>query len=290
MWNRLLTPAQHEFSPDGKFLATSSDASNGSEKILALWNLTQSTPTATVASLPKDAKTFFDVTFSPDGSLLATASEDKTAQLWNTNDLSKPVKIFSGHDAMVTEVAFSPDGKVLATASFDSFVRVWQLDKPKKLIQKLAGHTAGVRTLAFSPDGTLLASAGLDSKVILWNTKTWESVMTLEAGSRVWALAFSPDGTLATANEDGSLGVWQNGSENTLVKLLGHSDTVWSVAFSSDGYWLVSSSEDGTVRFWPALLGNVRELACQKAGRNLTLTEWQEMFGTLSYNATCPQF
>ncbi|MGL4611921.1 MAG: hypothetical protein ACRCYY_19965 [Trueperaceae bacterium] len=34
----------------------------------------------------------------------------------------------------------------------------------------------------------------------------------------------------------------------------------------------------------------MRNLACQNAGRNLTREEWQEMFGTLEYRATCPLF
>jgi WD40 repeat protein len=113
---------------------------------------------------------------------------------------------------------------------------------------------------------------------------------TLDARSRVWAVAFSPDsGTLATANEDGTVGLWGRGAAG-LEKLPGHSNTVWSIAFSQDGKWLVSASEDGTVRFWPASIDEVRSLACQKAGRNLTESEWQEMFGTLSYQTTCPQF
>ncbi len=278
------------FSPDGNLLVSASDASKGGEKVLELWNLTEQPIIATPFPLNKESKTIFDVAFSSDGNLLATAGEDKTAQLWNVNDLSKPLKIFSGHEDIVTDVALSPDGKLLATASFDTFIRIWDVKSSDKPLQILEGHQNGVRTLAFSPDGSYLATGGQDSKVKIWLTKTWQVTKTFNAGSRVWAISFSPDGNmLATANEDGSLGFWQVGTE-TLEHLQGHSSIAWSVTFSQDGKWLVSASEDGTVRFWPAVIEEVRQLACQKAGRNLTEAEWQDMFGTMAYQVTCPQF
>jgi WD40 repeat protein len=277
------------FNPKGDYLVTASDASGGGENVLELWNLTAQPIRAVRFPLTKESQTIFDVTFSHDGNFLATAGEDKTAQLWDIKDLSKPQTIFSGHEDIVTEVAFSPDDKLLATASFDSFIRIWDVNNPDNPIKTLEGHSKGVRTLAFSPDGTLLASAGQDSRVKIWSTKTLEVVTTLFAGSRVWAVAFSPDSKmLATANEDGTLGLWHV-STSTLEPLEGHTSTAWSVTFSRDGQWLVSASEDGTVRFWPVPVETVRGQACYKAGRNLTQEEWQEMFGTMPYHATCPE-
>lgn len=278
------------FSPQGNWLVSASDATNGGERTLELWNRSKQPYSPTPFPLTKDSKTIFDIAFSSDGKLLASAGEDKSAQLWNINDLSKPVSVFSGHDDIVTDVALSRDNKLLATASFDSFIRIWDINKSNEPIQTLEGHKDGVRTLAFSPDGELLATGGQDGIIKIWSTNNWEVAKTLVAGSRTWALAFSPDGqTLATANGDGTLGLWQRDTEG-LELLQGHTKTNWSVSFSQDGKWIVTSSEDGTVRFWPASIESVRGLACQKAGRNLTKEEWQDMFGTFAYQATCPQF
>ena len=64
------------------------------------------------------------VAFSPDGRLLATASGDKTARLWNPAT-GKHLRTLTGHDSAVHGVAFSPDGRLLATASDDKTARLW---------------------------------------------------------------------------------------------------------------------------------------------------------------------
>ena len=64
------------------------------------------------------------VAFSPDGRLLATASGDETARLWDPAT-GQPLRTLTGHTGAVTGVAFSPDGRLLATASDDETARLW---------------------------------------------------------------------------------------------------------------------------------------------------------------------
>ena len=64
------------------------------------------------------------VAFSPDGRLLATASIDKTARLWDPAT-GEHLRTLAGHDDAVYGVAFSPDGRLLATASIDKTARLW---------------------------------------------------------------------------------------------------------------------------------------------------------------------
>jgi WD40 repeat protein len=72
------------------------------------------------------------VAFSPDGKLLATASHDKTARLWEVPG-GRELAPRLAHKDIVRAVAFSPDGKLLATASHDKTARLW-LWQPKDLI------------------------------------------------------------------------------------------------------------------------------------------------------------
>ena len=95
--------------------------------------------------------------FSPDGRLLATASRDDTARLWDPAT-GEHLRTLTGHTDGVWGVAFSPDGRLLATASNDSTARLWDPATGEHL-RTLTGHTDGVRGVAFSPDGHLLATA-----------------------------------------------------------------------------------------------------------------------------------
>ena len=64
------------------------------------------------------------VAFSQDGSLLASASGDKTVRLWNPAT-GQEVQKLEGHTEWVRAVAFSQDGWLLASASRDEAVRLW---------------------------------------------------------------------------------------------------------------------------------------------------------------------
>src|SRR6185312_173649 len=67
------------------------------------------------------------VAFSSDGTRVATASDDKTVQLWQA-DTWKPVGPPVRTDATVVGLAFSPDGTRIGTASADKTARLWTTD------------------------------------------------------------------------------------------------------------------------------------------------------------------
>ena len=64
---------------------------------------------AETASLRGHKATITTVAFSPDGTLIATGSNDKTARVWRANGRSKLT--LGGHAGPVTRVVFSPDGR-----------------------------------------------------------------------------------------------------------------------------------------------------------------------------------
>jgi WD40 repeat protein len=63
------------------------------------------------------------VAFSPDGKLVALASDNKTVRLWDSA-MGASLQTLEGHSDVVNAVAFSPDGKLVASASDDITVRL----------------------------------------------------------------------------------------------------------------------------------------------------------------------
>src|SRR5262249_40458535 len=140
---------------------------------------------------------------SPDGSLLATASDDQTLRLWDAHTGRLLQVVHPGHGNLIA-VAFSPDGTRLATGSgIDGYtVGLYQVTLPR-VRQQLAGHTlrnlARVTSVAFHPREPLLASGGNDQKVIVRDLSTGVEVRSWnnQPDNPIGSLAFSPgDGEL----------------------------------------------------------------------------------------------
>ncbi|MEQ1608674.1 MAG: TIR domain-containing protein [Hyphomonadaceae bacterium] len=190
------------------------------------------------------------VAFSPDGTRLATAGDDKTARLWDAKT-GAPLALSKGHEQTVIAVAFSPDGTRLATASGDKTARLWDAKTGTELAV-LKGHEQTVIAVAFSPDGTRLATASVDATARLWDAKTGAPLAVLKGHEGfVTAVAFSPDGTrLATAGDDKTARLWDAKTGAPLAVFKGHEQAITAVAFSPDGTRLATAGDDATARLW----------------------------------------
>jgi WD40 repeat protein len=130
----------------------------------------------------KHPRGFVTVTFSPDGSRLATA--EITTGTGNAGDVRVPgeARLYDtktgrllhelrGHADQITCVAFSPDGKWLATGSEDKNLKIWDVETGRELLT-YRGHPMRVQHVLFRPDGKRLVSVSLDGTLKIWDAAT----------------------------------------------------------------------------------------------------------------------
>jgi WD40 repeat protein len=191
------------------------------------------------------------VAWSPDGSRLATASDDGTVRIWDAQGAADTVALTRRHGDRVYAVAWSPDGKRLAGGSRDRNVTIWDVETWAEM-GVLTGHDDSVGALAWSPDGDRLATASSDRTVRIWDAETHGELTVLTGHELpVWALAWSPGRRqFASASDDGTVRVWSLTPGGRTTKLTGHRASVSAVAWSPDGRRLVSVSEDRTALVW----------------------------------------
>ncbi len=192
---------------------------------------------------------------SGDGKWVVTASDDRTAQVWEIRS-AKPVGNPLPHPAYVLQAEFSPDATRIVTASRDSEARLWSRSTGELLGAPMR-HQGPLRDVEFSPDGSHVLTASDDGVARIWNGVNGNAMTApMPHPEAVLFAQFSPDGRrVVTACKDFSVRIWdaQNGRPVTPA-LMQDAEIVFAM-FSPDGRMIAISCEDRTVRIWDARSG-----------------------------------
>lgn len=205
--------------------------------------------------------------------LLASCSSDLTIKLWDPANEYKNIRTLTGHDHSVSAVRFIPSaaGEFLVSASRDKTLRIWEV-ATGYCVKTIHGHVDWIRDVSPSFDGKWLLSVGNDQTARLWVAATAEHKATflghehvIECGvfappqsypylSQIAGIKKPPPATsssefVATGSRDKTIRLWD--SRGTLLKTLtGHDNWVRALVFHPGGKYLLSVSDDKTIRCW----------------------------------------
>ncbi|MEU4233210.1 helix-turn-helix domain-containing protein [Nonomuraea sp. NPDC026600] len=298
-------------SPDGHTLASGTLA----QGTVLLWDITAPDRPGQPISLPGHMALIRNVTFSDDGHLLASTSDDGgdgddddgTVRLWDTTNAHRPTALttLTPRIGFIYAAVFSHDGHTLAAATQNGYLLLWDIRDPRQptaIGRPIAVALDDARSLAISPHGTTLAIGIGDGSVRLWDIA--DPAAPIKLGEPITgpdgvlnALAFNPDGSkLAGGSGTGQTWIWDMADQRhplPLAVLQSPKGAAWSVQFSPDGRILAAATSDlaaatGDINLWDIEPDHVIHQICATAGDKITEAEWAKHVSGTAYEPICP--
>jgi WD40 repeat protein len=209
-------------------------------------------------------------TFNPDGTRVATASDDTSAQ---SLDVEQPDSglyyLWNPDHDLVNDVRFSRDGRYVVI-SHGNRVAVRDSAADSSHPSDPVPQRYEVTSAAFSSNGEFVAvGAGATPTVWAWHRtpkpQGWRWANTPPAGvldtDKILDVDFGPreyPQLVLTAHADGTARLWDV-NERMLVRSLSDpgADIAYQARFSAEGRTIVTAHGDGRVRIWDTSTGRL---------------------------------
>lgn len=230
------------YFPDGNRVAVSSS--------IGVWVYDTHTGDE-LALLTEGVHDYSAIAFSPNGEILACASENYI-QLWEIEDY-KLQDIYTGHTSEIQYLVYSNSGKTLISGSTDTTIRVWDT-ATGEVLSTLVGLSDRTSKIAISADGTTIASSSFSDigKIRMYNLETGEYDKTITTNNTIiYELLFLPDGSrIAAGDRNGDIHIWDMNSGEFLKKLSGEIGYITSLDASKNGLYLLCGSSEEIIQVW----------------------------------------
>jgi len=108
------------------------------------------------------------ISYSHDGSKVATSSNKFDITVWSRENLNEPIHTgWRFHSLRINKILFSKDGNHLITVSGDRTIRQWSLEKKRKYVEEKIAHFEGVVSAEWVDDSRII-TIGDDSSIRQW--------------------------------------------------------------------------------------------------------------------------
>ncbi len=193
------------------------------------------------------------VSFSPDGSWIASGSEDGLIGVASSTARAG-VRFLPGHEGTVRSITHHPTEDALISAGDDGTVRLWREPTSQDTHEEILIRSTGpLWAASITPGGSHLAIGGTDGRIEIWapGRSSPDVASQLPSEGRITDLEFSPDGRLlGIVADDGTVGLWS--WQTTAVPFfdVNNRSRLSTITFAPSGEVLATAGDDFAVTLW----------------------------------------
>ncbi|CEL54312.1 Vegetative incompatibility protein HET-E-1 OS=Podospora anserina GN=HET-E1 PE=4 SV=1 [Rhizoctonia solani AG-1 IB] len=198
------------------------------------------------------------VAVSPDGSRIASGTEDGSIHIYDTHTGAAAAGPFRRHTDTVNSVAFSRDGTLLASGSADKTVIVWDSHSGTIVSGPFGAHSQEVCSVEFSSDGSRVVSGSQYGAVIVWEVSTGSIVLgpLTEHTNRIYSVGYCLDDSLIMSGSyDGTIRLWNSHTGDLVRQLPSIGRAIYQCAISPNGKQAVACYLDRDIQVWDVATG-----------------------------------
>lgn len=181
--------------------------------------------------------------FSPEGTQLATAGNDRRLLIANVDDLETPV-VEKKHPVAVIDIAYSDDGSKIATVGFDAKLRIFDARGGQK-IGEMGCACNDNHAVAFSRDGKWIAAGGRSGTIKVWEAETQSQIASFKNHrQRVRSLRFTDDRKILSVADDQRICLTDPTLPGAAIKLPRQSGKLFAAQLLGNEFFATSGSNN----------------------------------------------